>query len=202
GVLALTPFPSADDALVITGERRGHPFVALLRDRQRRPRHLPIDGIFAPERIAVSADGRWLAISSYDAEAPRPRPVLGRRDAFEARARALAIWDLQTMTRTPGAPLKAIEGASALAFAPDDRLVASVGFPCNGHHERLIVWSLARSELLLERPLSRLDDLRVIDGVILGAGDEALLRVDPRSGEVTTLRSCGDDGSCRIVLCG
>jgi hypothetical protein len=203
GVLALTPLPSADDAIVITGERRRRPFVALLRDRQRRPRRLPIDGVFAPQRIAVSADGRWLAIASYDAAAPRPRPVLARRAAHAARARALAIWDLTTMTPTPGAPpLERFDGASALAFAPDDRLVASVGSPCNGEHERLIVWSLTRAELLLDRPLRRLDDLRVVDGAILGADDETLLRVDPRSGEVTTLRSCGDDGSCRIVLCG
>jgi len=116
GVLALAPFPSDDDAIVITGDGRRRPFVALLRDRQRRPRRLPIDGIFAPEQIAVSADGRWLAITSYDAEIQRPRVVVAHRDAFAAHARSFAIWDLRTMKRTPSAPpLQPFEGASALA---------------------------------------------------------------------------------------
>lgn len=203
GVLALTPFPSADDAILITGEGRRRPFVALLRDQRRRPRRLPIDGIFAPERIAVSADGRWLAITSYDAAMPRPRPHsrFARRSAIAARQRSIAIWDLQTMRRAKGTPpLGEFEGAIALAFAPGDLLVASVGFSCHGYHEHLIVWSLARSELLLDLQHPLFDTLRAVDGSIIGASDYLLVRVDLGSGEVTVLQDCKSD-FCRLRIC-
>jgi WD40 repeat protein len=128
--------PAAEEALeACPADLRGWEWRFVMRWLARRVSDLPpVVGPFTPSRVAVSADGRWVAVggTAHDDRLGAAIPA-----AF------VWLWDL----RTGGPPVKLpgqfIGPLGALVFDPDSRLIVGVSGMPQDPEGVLRVWSVA-----------------------------------------------------------
>jgi WD40 repeat protein len=130
--------PAAEQALeACPADLRGWEWRFVRRWLDRRAGHLhPVIGPFTPSRVAVSPDGRWVAVGGMEHD---DRVSTAYAPAF------VWLWDLSKGGPPAKLPGQFIGPMGALTFDPDGRLLAAVSGIPQDTEGVLRVWSVANT---------------------------------------------------------